>query len=315
VSYRPLAERTSIWLVGRLRDPAEPLAGSVFVLRYGLSRGAEGLRSSRRRPARNRADLDDPLHRDAEEAVRITYVAATRARDLLVLPGVGDLEPGNEILSGWLEVLNPVIYPSSEARRSPGLAPGCPKFGGDSVHERPAECRADTSASVAPGLHSGSHGGSPVVWWEPSVLRLDVQEEVGLRQERILVADEGEIAVAEGVEAYERWQARRLAALESGSEPSMRIETVTALAAGRAETLAEGLPQVTVEKIEVDRRRRPAGRRFGLLVSRGGSQPRISTQKRRRFEHSPRFAVDFSVRTERKLKRLPRPAQRPWRIL
>ena len=34
------------------------------------------------------------LRRDAEEAVRIAYVATTRARDLLVLPGVGDLKPG-----------------------------------------------------------------------------------------------------------------------------------------------------------------------------------------------------------------------------
>ena len=210
----------------------------------------------------------EELRRDVEEAVRIAYVAATRARDLLVLPGVGDLKPGDELVSGWLEVLNPAIYPSPDARRYRGRAPGCPMFGEDSVHERPPQCQAGTDASVAPGLHSGGQGGSSVVWWDPSVLRLDVQEEVGLRQERILVADQGDMAVTKGIEAHERWQARRAAALESGAEPSMRIETVTALAAKGFDQLGEKdrLPEVVVEEVDIDRTERPAGRRFGLLV-------------------------------------------------
>src|SRR5207249_426079 len=98
----------------------------------------------------------------------------------LVLPGVGDLKPGDELLSGWLDVLNQAIYPSPETRRYRGQAPGCRTFGEDSVHDRPPQCQAGTGKSVAPGLHSGGQGGSPVVWWDPSVLRLDVQEEVGL---------------------------------------------------------------------------------------------------------------------------------------
>jgi ATP-dependent exoDNAse (exonuclease V) beta subunit len=98
----------------------------------------------------------DELRRDAAEAVRIAYVAATRARDLLVLPGIGDLGPGDEGLAGWLEVLDPAVYPSRDKRRSPQLATGCPPFGNDSVRDRPDECRAGTQASVAPGLHAGA---------------------------------------------------------------------------------------------------------------------------------------------------------------
>ena len=34
------------------------------------------------------------------------YVAATRARDVLVVPAIGDAD-----YDGWLATLNPVIYP------------------------------------------------------------------------------------------------------------------------------------------------------------------------------------------------------------
>ena len=52
--------------------------------------------------------------RDVSEGVRVAYVAATRARDLLVVPVVGD-----EQRSGWLEPLNHAIYPESGAWRQP----------------------------------------------------------------------------------------------------------------------------------------------------------------------------------------------------
>ena len=41
----------------------------------------------------------EELQRDQAEAVRLAYVAATRARDLLIAPVVGD-----EPLAGWLLV-------------------------------------------------------------------------------------------------------------------------------------------------------------------------------------------------------------------
>ena len=52
------------------------------------------------------------LKRDRAEAIRVAYVAATRARDLLVVPACGD-----EPIEGWFEVLNPVLYPPEDARR------------------------------------------------------------------------------------------------------------------------------------------------------------------------------------------------------
>jgi len=105
------------------------------------------------------------------------------------------------------------------------------------------------------------------VWWDPSALRLDVQEEVGSRQERILVADEGGVAATEGIEAHQRWQKGREAAVESGRISSLSVGIVTELSATNLERSGvDRLPSVAVQEIETDRRGRPAGRRFGLLV-------------------------------------------------
>ncbi len=57
------------------------------------------------------ADLLDherqELRRDQSEGLRIAYVAATRARDLLVVPAVGD----GTYEGGWVNPLNDAIYP------------------------------------------------------------------------------------------------------------------------------------------------------------------------------------------------------------
>ncbi len=62
-------------------------------------------------------DLNDhkalELAREQKEGERVAYVAATRARDLLVVPAVGD-EPYSE---GWVSPLNAAIYPAESERR------------------------------------------------------------------------------------------------------------------------------------------------------------------------------------------------------
>jgi hypothetical protein len=67
---------------------------------------------------------NEELRRDQAEAVRVAYVAATRARDLLVPPVCGD-----EPIEGWLDVLNPVLYPPEDSRPNSDRADGCPSFG------------------------------------------------------------------------------------------------------------------------------------------------------------------------------------------
>jgi ATP-dependent exoDNAse (exonuclease V) beta subunit len=95
-------------------------------------------------------------------------------------------------------------------------------------------------------------------------LVLDAQEEVGLRQQRILAADEhGRVANA-GIEAHERWQRQRTETRDRASSPSLRVEPVTsAIASARA---AAGRELVGVEQGRRGARSRPGGRRFGTLV-------------------------------------------------
>jgi ATP-dependent exoDNAse (exonuclease V) beta subunit len=111
--------------------------------------------------------------RDEEEAIRLLYVAATRARDLIVVPAVGDEES-----DGWLSRLNPVVYPAQTDRRVPASShpPGCPEFGDDSILTRPAKAPAKMK-SVAPGLHRVQQGAHriQIVWWDPRLLILNVE--------------------------------------------------------------------------------------------------------------------------------------------
>src|SRR5205807_9487330 len=59
---------------------------------------------------------------EQEEALRVAYVAATRARDLLVVAAIGE----EEREGGWLSPLHDALYPPKDRWRSPGTAPGCP---------------------------------------------------------------------------------------------------------------------------------------------------------------------------------------------
>jgi hypothetical protein len=171
----------------------------------------------------------EELQRDAAEAVRLAYVAATRARDLLIAPVCGD-----QPVAGWFEVLNPALYPTDEEKGQSEPVPGAPGFGMDSVVDRGPQGTEPAEGSVRPGVHSPRLGGHTVAWWDPNVLRLDVEENVGLRQQRILEADESGAEVARGEQAYAQWQEGRSTAIAQASRPTIKVQTVTAFAANAA---------------------------------------------------------------------------------
>ena len=123
---------------------------------------------------------DLEMKRDRAEANRVAYVAATRARDLLVVPTCGD-----QPIEGWLEVLNPMLYPAESARGNSVPAPGCPAFGTESVLERGPKGKRPSAGSVRPGLHVMDRVGAPVAWWDPTVLNLVTEELAPLRHQRL----------------------------------------------------------------------------------------------------------------------------------
>jgi ATP-dependent exoDNAse (exonuclease V) beta subunit len=209
-------------------------------------------------PPELRDHAAEEMVREREEAARVLYVATTRARDLLVVPALGDA-PYPE---GWLAALDPVIRPAVETAGHPDTRepPGCPAFGHDTVPQRPANAVRPADA-VVPGGHRPASGTTPVVWWDPARLRLDVRESVGLAQQRLLEADEDGGRAEEGVRAHAAWRAERERVGALGRRPSLRVTTATERAAATGEAAAE----IAVETVEVAGPR-PHGRRFGALV-------------------------------------------------
>jgi ATP-dependent exoDNAse (exonuclease V) beta subunit len=189
------------------------------------------------------------------EGIRVAYVAATRARDLLVVPAIGD---GPELTDSWLAPLNKAIYPSRANWRRSAAAKGCPKFGGATVLERPLDY-GEEEFSVKPGLIEPEHGSHEVVWWDPSKLALNVDAGFGLRQKEILSEDGGA-----SLAAYREWETNRMQVLMDASIPEVDI----LIASQAAET-----PPVPIEvAIEfalppgARASARDGGRRFGTLV-------------------------------------------------
>jgi ATP-dependent helicase/nuclease subunit A len=283
-------------------------------------------------PAELLEHQEEELRRDAAEGVRIAYVAATRARDLLVVPAVGDSPFGGGWSSasggaraapggsgsesggtgpasggsgpasggatpasggtgsaptgatpkptGWIAPLNAAIYPPPPRWSASQPAPGCPRFGDDSVCTRPFELGLG-DRNMRPGLHEfeappqrarGAAAIRPgryeVVWWDPSQLRLDVPPQFGIRQEELLSKEADPADVEADAARYRSWEAEREQTIARASVPTLRIQTATErakiLAAGAAPVQAPE-PDVEVVQLPVELDR-PYGPRFGALA-------------------------------------------------
>ncbi|TMQ47507.1 MAG: ATP-dependent deoxyribonuclease subunit A [Candidatus Eisenbacteria bacterium] len=206
----------------------------------------------------------EELDREREEAIRVLYVAATRARDLLVVPAVAD-----ERQPGWTAVLNPGIYPPAmRARDRAAPAPGCPEFGFDAVAKRPQP--EPPRGSIVPGLHRPEAGPHEVVWWDPHTLEIGVRQSMGLAQQKILEADEGGVRSEEGTRAHEQWKEKLADRREAAGVPALRVKAATAVAGEGRESGAgeEGVREVGAVEIETvaAEASRPRGARFGSLV-------------------------------------------------
>ena len=228
------------------------------------------------------------VQRDREEGIRLAYVAATRARDLLVVPAVGD----GPHEGGWTSPLHRAIYPPVEHRRVPVQAPGCPPFGRDSVLDRPDgdpalpdtvspglyRFEVDTDGDVetmarviefptpadppvsGAGVDPAERPTYPVVWWDPGTLRLDIDAHFGIRQEELLSKDTPDDVVEADLDTYRTWRRSRDTTVARAAEPSLVVETVTERAEGGG-----ACPRVDVIRLPTATDR-PSGIRFGSLV-------------------------------------------------
>lgn len=216
-------------------------------------------------------DLNDhkalELARERKEGERVAYVAATRARDLLVVPAVGD-EAYSE---GWVSPLNAAIYPPESARRVQQHATGCPEFQSkDSVLVRPGGDPASRS-TVCPGQHSMIGVIDPsaqhtVVWWSPEsqALTLNVQAPFGLRRDDLIVKDVDPAVLRNGLDRYEAWKKGREADITAACRETLQVVTASRAASTSELDDFDGAQVETVSGA-IDSPR-PGGARFGSLV-------------------------------------------------
>jgi ATP-dependent helicase/nuclease subunit A len=204
--------------------------------------------------------------RDRAEGVRLAYVAATRARDLLVVPAIGD-EPWE---GGWLGPLNRALYPPASSRQTSDRGAGCPKATSkDSVLSRPDD-RMPDDRTVAPGLHA--FGNFSVLWCDPRWFTLGVKPAFGVRRQELIRKDVAREVVDDGRRVYETWRAARDEARRSGGVPAITVATAREWAeASKSPTLLDLKPaDVTVVSADVARAAegapRPGGAMFGRLV-------------------------------------------------
>jgi len=254
-----------------LADITAKLARPTASRHLDADRGLSAVQIGGWTPVELRENNDAEAARDQAEGVRVAYVAATRARDLLVVPAVGD-DPAEQrweaVNSWWVSPLHRAIYPESARRRTPGRAAACPAFGEDSVRQRNrVKLGAD---NVAPGRHEfsgplptgrkrpGNHG---VVWWDPHCLRLGIEPRFGVRQKELLnEVDPG--IVAGDIEAFTSWRASRQAAVDQGSRPSLVVHAATEYVLSGKQT---GPANVSLFDLGT-KTGRPAGPRYGALV-------------------------------------------------
>ena len=216
--------------------------------------------------------------RDRAEGQRLAYVAATRARDVLVVPAIGD----EAYDGGWLDPLMPALYPAVADRRQPSRAAGCPTFPSkDTVLNRPDGDPA-RATTVAPGAFAFSvpapHPPDPgpatpaqdtyhVCWWDPHALALESGSSLGLRRDDLITKDGDAAGMEARLAAYQQWQAGRAAAIAAASTASVAAVTATALAADRDHPLIAAADMDDIEIVDVSRiAGRPFGPRFGTLV-------------------------------------------------
>jgi ATP-dependent helicase/nuclease subunit A len=202
------------------------------------------------------ADLE--MRRDTEEAWRIAYVAATRARDLLVVAATGD-EIRQE---SWLMPLYPALYPPKGKWSRPAPAPGCAFKGEDTILHRPPD--VEPEEILRPGLHEAGVGSHTVVWFDPSLLVVTSQTDGGIDDEALLRPTMSE--PAEGLRRYDEWRAARDERLTKGARPEIRVRRITDV-----DVLPEDVADVKVEILRLDPgpttvSALPRGRKHGDLV-------------------------------------------------
>jgi ATP-dependent helicase/nuclease subunit A len=235
----------------------------------------------------------EELGRDHAEGVRVAYVAATRARDLLVVPvaddagasHVGDADSkgttggeGDGSHASWIGPVQTAAYSPRAAGLAARGGPGRREVG-DDVAQPPPDAGEPGAGAMRPSLHVPSAPSSDpcqIVWWDSRRLLRAAPPALGIRRQDLIEAPEPAVVEADRAR-YAEWQAARRWAQEQGARPSWIVRPVTEWAR-RAPVTAEGpspgltgpgdatAPAVVDLVDAASGTPRPSGPRFGALV-------------------------------------------------
>ena len=182
-----------------------------------------------------RDNTEDENAEDLAESVRIGYVAATRAKDLLVVSASG-LGPWKD---SWLTPVYAALYPPNDRWSLPEPYPHLAVGNPVSVIF-PKEVRP--TPTVRPGMHT-THGGNRVFWFDPAMLPQRPGHVPGLERGELLDGTPAQRKA--GADAWNAWREERDALLQRG-----RIASERQVRAGGAKHTAE-LDSIPLEVVEV----------------------------------------------------------------
>ena len=205
--------------------------------------------------------------RDEAEGIRLAYVAATRAQDLLIVPAVGE----GPYEKGWIRPLNRALYPPRDQWQSPAPARGVPLFKGKQTIM--SDARADgqpVEDTIKPGTYAfvdpTSGENYSVTWWDPILLEDGRSEDGrGVRREELITKNASPADVAADRRVYDEWRSARTSTIERGRVPSMLVKTATQLKSDDMEGTTPFTHPVVLEDAGLSVVR-PSGKRFGTLV-------------------------------------------------
>ncbi len=232
------------------------------------SRGLAAIKLAGWAPLDLRDHNDLEASRDKAEGVRLAYVAATRAKDLLVVPAIGD---GPEE-KHWVQPLAVALYGGDAT-----TAAGVPAFTGKDTHLDRPPSNMPTLHTMRPGAyaHTDPTTGEAytVVWWDPLLVDRAGAERRGIRHEHLIHKDAPAHIVAADRAAYDAWRSWRASVIERGAASARHTMTATEWAEAALEGRVVTPPEVTARAARVTvldagftGEPRPSGRRFGTLV-------------------------------------------------
>lgn len=205
------------WPVVILIDPTTPPERPAKVIDAAAGLYVEKLLGLE--PVEGAAYAEEAEARGKAEGARLLYVAATRARDLLVVPTTGDGPIG-----GWLTPLEAALRP--EVPRGATPSPGCPAFGPRTVLVRGdhPEIDAPPSSEAAPGRHRLGAADEPdsvasVTYWDPELLTRGAPPLEGVRGQQLFA----EVHGVDGAASHRAFEARRLALEATAHQRSLEV--------------------------------------------------------------------------------------------